>query len=145
MGRHMAFLSSVLCTKRNISEGKKNRKKCPDWVLVIVEKSPQIPKGDLDEKKDLEPPGLTIGQLYFSIQKPIHFRAENALVFSVNNFTVPTSAIVGQIRQEHHEKDFFLHIAYSVKWLSVKWGFHCSKRGGGDTPFLTSTPSFRVR
>merc|ERR1711982_321902 len=75
------------------AEGEKIRRKYPDRVPVIVEKSPKARIGDLDKKKYLVPSDLTVGQFYFLIRKRISLRPEDALF------------------QEHHEEDFFLYIA----------------------------------
>lgn len=99
--------------ERRRSEGEKIRRKYPDRVPVIVEKSPKAKIGDLDKKKYLVPSDLTVGQFYFLIRKRIHLRAEDALFFFVNNTIPPTSATMGQLYQEHHEEDFFLYVAYS--------------------------------
>merc|ERR1712209_86 len=78
------------------AEGEKIRRKYPDRVPVIVEKSPKARIGDLDKKKYLVPSDLTDGLFFF-----------------VNNVIPPTSATMGSLYQEHHEEDFFLYIAYS--------------------------------
>merc|ERR1712107_470617 len=93
--------------------GEKIRRKYPDRVPVIVEKSPKARIGDLDKKKYLVPSDLTVGQFYFLIRKRISLRPEDALFFFVNNVIPPTSATMGSLYQEHHEEDFFLYIAYS--------------------------------
>lgn len=103
---------------------------------MIVEKAPKARIGDLDKKKYLVPSDLTVGQFYFLIRKRIHLRPEDALFFFVNNVIPPTSATMGSLyqvsdicqlflmihdcnlfyfspRQEHHEEDYFLYIAYS--------------------------------
>merc|ERR1712102_87170 len=51
------------------AEGEKIRRKYPDRVPVIVEKSPKARIGDLDKKKYLVPSDLTVGQFYFLIRK----------------------------------------------------------------------------
>merc|ERR1712071_72098 len=95
------------------AEGEKIRRKYPDRVPVIVEKSPKARIGDLDKKKYLVPSDLTVGQFYFLIRKRISLRPQDALFFFVNNVIPPTSATMGSLYQEHHEEDFFLYIAYS--------------------------------
>merc|ERR1711963_586534 len=50
------------------AEGEKIRRKYPDRVPVIVEKSPKAKIGDLDKKKYLVPSDLTVGQFYFLIR-----------------------------------------------------------------------------
>ena len=73
------------------AEGEKIRRKYPDRVPVIVEKSPKARIGDLDKKKYLVPSDLTVGQFYFLIRKRISLRPEDALFFFVNNVIPPTS------------------------------------------------------
>merc|ERR1712037_1054661 len=62
------------------AEGEKIRRKYPDRVPVIVEKSPKARIGDLDKKKYLVPSDLTVGQFYFLIRKRISLRPEDALL-----------------------------------------------------------------
>merc|ERR1712026_314989 len=71
------------------AEGEKIRRKYPDRVPVIVEKSPKARIGDLDKKKYLVPSDLTVGQFYFLIRKRISLRPEDALFFFVNNVIPP--------------------------------------------------------
>merc|ERR1712154_743349 len=78
------------------AEGEKIRRKYPDRVPVIVEKSPKARIGDLDKKKYLVPSDLTVGQFYFLIRKRISLRPEDALFFFVNNVIPPTSATMGR-------------------------------------------------
>ncbi|TKC40208.1 hypothetical protein EI555_009879 [Monodon monoceros] len=56
--------------EKRCSEGKKIRKKYPDWVPVRVEKPPKPWIGDLDKKKYLVPSDLTVEQnIDFEFQK----------------------------------------------------------------------------
>merc|ERR1712240_447449 len=71
------------------AEGEKIRRKYPDRVPVIVEKSPKARIGDLDKKKYLVPSDLTVGQFYFLIRKRISLRPEDARFFFVNNVIHP--------------------------------------------------------
>lgn len=103
------------------AEGEKIRKKYPDRVPVIVEKSPKARVADLDKKKYLVPSDLTVGQFYFLIRKRIHLRPEDALFFFVNNVIPPTSATMGTLYQDHHEEDYFLYIAYSDESVYGQW------------------------
>ena len=85
------------------AEGEKIRRKYPDRVPVIVEKSPKARIGDLDKKKYLVPSDLTVGQFYFLIRKRISLRPEDALFFFVNNVIPPTSATMGSLYQVHQD------------------------------------------
>merc|ERR1712107_506129 len=62
------------------AEGEKIRRKYPDRVPVIVEKSPKARIGDLDKKKYLVPSDLTVGQFYFLIRKRISLTRRRALL-----------------------------------------------------------------
>merc|ERR1712063_182140 len=62
------------------AEGEKIRRKYPDRVPVIVEKSPKARIGDLDKKKYLVPSDLTVGQFYFLIRKRISLRPDGVVV-----------------------------------------------------------------
>ena len=90
------------------AEGEKIRRKYPDRVPVIVEKSPKARIGDLDKKKYLVPSDLTVGQFYFLIRKRISLRPEDALFFFVNNVIPPTSATMGSLYQV---KIFFVKLS----------------------------------
>ena len=87
------------------AEGEKIRRKYPDRVPVIVEKSPKARIGDLDKKKYLVPSDLTVGQFYFLIRKRISLRPEDALFFFVNNVIPPTSATMGSLYQVDNNYD----------------------------------------
>ena len=93
-------------------EGEKMRVKHPDKIPVIVEKSPTAKVGPF-EQRFLVPEVLTVGQFYSLVRTRISLRPEDALFFFVNNVIPPTSASMGSLYQEHHEKDLFLYIAYS--------------------------------
>uniref|UniRef100_A0A8C9CT16 Uncharacterized protein n=1 Tax=Peromyscus maniculatus bairdii TaxID=230844 RepID=A0A8C9CT16_PERMB len=108
------------CTKRSISEGKKIQKKYPEWVMVMVEKAPKAHIVDLDEKKCLVPPDLTVVQFSSPSGMP-------RWVSSTRNTM---------------KKAFFYTLPKSVKRLSLRWGVPLTKRGGA--PFLASTSSFRT-
>ena len=95
------------------SDGEVIRRKYPDRVPVIVEKSAKARVANLDKTKYLVPADLTVGQFYYLIRKRIHLRAEDALFFFVNNSIPPTSFTMRQLYEEHHEEDNFLYIAYS--------------------------------
>lgn len=92
------------------AEGEKIRRKYPDRVPVIVEKSPKARIGDLDKKKYLVPSDLTVGQFYFLIRKRISLRPEDALFFFVNHVVPPTSATMGslyQVRKTYFNQNIF--------------------------------------
>nr|CAH8822032.1 unnamed protein product [Trichobilharzia regenti] len=81
--------------------------------IVIVERSPRARVGNLDKNKYLVPSDLTVGQFYFLIRKRIQLNPEEALFFFVDDIIPPTSATMGALYEEHHDRDLFLYIAYS--------------------------------
>ncbi|GAU95000.1 hypothetical protein RvY_06690 [Ramazzottius varieornatus] len=95
------------------AEAEKMRRKYPDRIPVIVEKSPKARFADLEKSKFLVPSDLTVGQFYFLVRKRIQLRPEEALFFFVNNVIPPSSATMGTLYEEHHDEDGFLYIAVS--------------------------------
>lgn len=112
MNMNFQFKRDHVFEKRR-AEGDKIRRKYPDRVPVIVEKAPNTRHPPLDKKKFLVPNDLTVGQFYFLIRKRIHLRPDDALFLFVNNCIPPTSATIGLLYHEHHDKDCFLYMAYS--------------------------------
>lgn len=98
--------------EERLNEAEKIRNKYPDRVPVIVEKIPNSKVADLDKKKYLVPSNLTLGQFYFIIRKRITLRSEDALFLFVNNIMPSVSETMGCLYQEHHDKDFFLYVAF---------------------------------
>jgi len=98
---------------KRLEDGVKLRKRHPDRVPVIIQKAPRSRLMDLDKKKYLVPYELTVGQFYSLIRKRIRLQSQDALFFFVDNNTVPAvSATMGQVYEDHHDKDMFLYLAY---------------------------------
>lgn len=115
------------------AEGEKIRRKYPDRVPVIVEKSPKARIGDLDKKKYLVPSDLTVGQFYFLIRKRISLRPEDALFFFVNNVIPPTSATMGSLYQVM-SNIALLFSQHSAQFLVESWP-------GNSLPDITAAVS----
>ena len=64
------------------AEAEKMRRKYPDRIPVIVEKSPKARFADLEKSKFLVPSDLTVGQFYFLVRKRIQ------VIFHENWFTL---------------------------------------------------------
>ncbi|KAG5442245.1 Gamma-aminobutyric acid receptor-associated protein-like 1 [Clonorchis sinensis] len=99
--------------EKRLEEGEKIRNKYPNYVPVIIEKSPRARVADLDKNKYLVPSDLTVGQFYFLIRKRVSLEPDAALYFFVDNTIPPTSATMGALYEEHKDSDYFLYIAYS--------------------------------
>ncbi|CAI5442517.1 unnamed protein product [Caenorhabditis angaria] len=89
------------------------RKKHPDRIPVIIQKSPKSRLPDLDKAKYLVHSNFTVGQFYCLIRNRIKLRPEDGIFFFVNNVIPQTMTTMGQLYQDHHEEDLFLYFAYS--------------------------------
>ena len=107
------FKSENTLQKRK-EESEKIRKKHPDRVPIIVEKSSNcknIP--DIDKKKYLVPKELTIGQFQYVIRKRIKLDSQKALFIFINNKLPITSELLTSIYEKEKDEDGFLYITYA--------------------------------
>ncbi|KER27580.1 hypothetical protein T265_05397 [Opisthorchis viverrini] len=86
--------------EKRLEEGEKIRNKYPNYVPVIIEKSPRARVADLDKNKYLVPSDLTVGQFYFLIRKRVSLEPDAALYFFVDNTIPPTSATMGALYEQ---------------------------------------------
>merc|ERR1711981_102191 len=94
-------------------ESEKIRKKHPDRIPIVVEKSnscKNIP--NLDKKKYLVPKELTIGQFQYVIRKRIKLDSQKAMFIFINNKLPTTSELLSTIYQKEKNEDGFLYISY---------------------------------
>jgi len=92
------------------AESRRIRSRYPDRVPVIVENDPkdnQIPA--LDKVKYLVPNDLSMGQFIYVIRKRIKLAPEKAMFVMINGTLPPTSMLIGQIFNDHHDEDGFLY------------------------------------
>merc|ERR1712014_227236 len=117
------------------AEGEKIRRKYPDRVPVIVEKSPKARIGDLDKKKYLVPSDLTVGQFYFLIRKRISLRPEDALFFFVNNVIHPPPPPWAPCTRSTTKRTFSctLHTPTSLCTARSRKAFYLSSSTFGQT------------
>jgi GABA(A) receptor-associated protein len=87
----------------------------PDKVPVIVERAASADANmpEIDRKKYLVPPHITVGQFVYTIRKRIKLKPETALFLFINNTLVPNSALIINIYDEKCDNDGFLYVIYS--------------------------------
>lgn len=89
------------------------KKKYPDRIPIIIEKSKDSNIVDIDKRKYLVPADLTIGQFVYVIRNRIKLAPEQAMFVFFNNIVPPTSALMSQMYNEHKNEDGFLYLTYS--------------------------------
>ena len=97
-----------------LNESKRMRKKYPERIPVIVEKSAGDTLGlELDKTKYLVPCDLTVGQLVYVIRKRLNLDAEKALFFLIQNIIPTSSALISTVYDDHKDDDGYLYVIYS--------------------------------
>ena len=99
--------------KKRAEEAMRIKKKYPNRIPVIVEKSEGSDIDEIDKKKYLVPSDLTVGQFMYVIRKRIHLMPEKAIFIFVDNTLPATTALISQIYKQHADKDGFLYVKYS--------------------------------
>ena len=87
----------------------------PDLIPVIcerVEGHTTVP--DLDRRKFLVPPHLTMGQFIYVVRKRVKLDPSQAIfMYLSKNVLAPTSQIMSHVYAEHKNEDGFLYVNYS--------------------------------
>ena len=87
--------------------------KYPDRVPIIVQPSASDRDSyPIDKSKYITPKDLTLIQLQQIIRKRIKFPSEKALFMFINNRIYPITSVIGQLYDEHKNKDGFLYVTY---------------------------------
>ena len=97
------------------SESEKIRKKYPDRIPIICEKSVRnsLLLPDLDKSKYLVPHDLTIGQFMYVIRKRLKLDASEALYLFANGHIMTCSNTIGMAYDNYRDSDGFLYLKYS--------------------------------
>ena len=87
----------------------------PDLIPVIcerVEGHTTVP--DLDRRKFLVPPHLTMGQFVYVVRKRISLEPSQAIYMYISgNILAPTAHTLSLVYNEHKNDDGFLYVTYS--------------------------------
>ncbi|ORX88290.1 microtubial binding protein [Anaeromyces robustus] len=94
-------------------ESERMRKKYPDRIPCIVEKSEKSDIIDIDKVKFLVPADLNIGQFVYVIRKRIKLNSDKAIYIFINGTLPPTAAQMSLIYDEHKDEDGFLYVKYA--------------------------------
>jgi len=106
---------SELTFEKRLEESKRINTKFPNLIPVICERlhsSRNVP--ELDRRKFLVPPHLTMGQFVYVVRRRIELEPSQAIFMYLSGSTmVPTSHQMSQVFDTHRKKDGFLYITYS--------------------------------
>ncbi|KAK7819249.1 hypothetical protein U0070_008377 [Myodes glareolus] len=94
-------------------ESAKIRAKYPDRIPVIVEKVSGTQIVDIDERRYLVPPDITVAQFFWIIRKRIQLPSEKAIFPFVDKIVPQCSLTMGQLYKKKKDEDGFLYVAHS--------------------------------
>ena len=99
---------------KRLQESTRIMEKYPNRIPVIVQRANMHVK-EIDKKKYLVPRDLTMGQFLHIIRKRIKLESHKAIYLFVNGTVAPSSKLIDEIYNEHHDKDQFLYINYCME------------------------------
>merc|ERR1712097_137173 len=100
--------------EKRVEEADKIRKKHPDRIPVICEKSEGSDIPEIDRKKYLVPQELTVGQFVYVVRKRLRLPPEKAIFIFVDG-RLPSNgaALMSQMYKDYKDQDGFLYVTYS--------------------------------
>lgn len=108
----MSYKELVDFEKRK-SESTRIRRKHPDRIPVIVDKSRDCSLPTIDKQKFLVPQDMTLGQFIYIIRKRIKLESSEALFIMVNNNLMTSTLQLCEIYENQKDEDGFLYIVYT--------------------------------
>jgi len=96
-----------------VQESQKIRSRYPDRIPVIVERAENSTIDVIDKRKYLVPNDITVAQFMWIIRKRIDLSPEKAIFLFVDKIVPQSSWTMGELYQNHKDRDGFLYIAYS--------------------------------
>jgi GABA(A) receptor-associated protein len=87
--------------------------KFPDRRPIICERTRKTDLPKIDKKKYLVPYELTIGQFIYVIRKRMQLKPEEAIFLFINNKTMSSNSIIGNVYEYEKDVDGFLYIQYT--------------------------------
>jgi len=94
-------------------ESERMKKKYPDRIPIIMEKSNSSTISSLQNYKFLVPNHITVSELIYMLRKKIKLESREALFFFINDTLPSTSSTVAVLYHEHKDPDGFLYITYA--------------------------------
>jgi GABA(A) receptor-associated protein len=89
--------------------------KYPDRCTIIVGKKDHSDVKEIDKKKFICPRDINLGQFIYAIRKKLDLKPEKALFVFINNQIFPSHTLMGQLYEEHKEKDGFMYVVYCLE------------------------------
>lgn len=89
------------------------RSRTPDRIPVICERALNSSVPELDKKKYLIPPDVTVGAFIVSIRRRITIEPEKAIFLFVGDNVPSNSTLMGDLYNTYKDEDGFLYVTYS--------------------------------
>jgi len=93
--------------RREVSQ--KLFEKYPDRIPVIVEPGKEC-RYEINKSKFITPRDISMGRLISEIRKYVTIGSEEGLFLFINDEIPPTSQLIEEIYNKHHDSDGFLYI-----------------------------------
>jgi GABA(A) receptor-associated protein len=109
-----SFKTKYAFQKRK-NEADRILQKYPQRIPIICEKDPRSrDTPDIDRKKYLVPPDLSVAQFMYVIRGRINIMPDLSIYLFVNNTVMPATAqLLSVLYEEHKDRDGFLYITYA--------------------------------
>jgi GABA(A) receptor-associated protein len=106
--------TSTLSLEQRLSEASKIKKKYPDKIPVIINKSSMCNNlDDIDRNKYLIPHDLCVGQLSHIVKKRLNIDSTTAIFLFCNNNILNSSNTINELHNLYKNADGFLYIEYT--------------------------------
>lgn len=92
------------------SEANKMKTKYPNHIPIVVESKGVIKS--IDKSKFIVNDDLTVGQFIHVIRKRVKLEPTESIYVLVNNIIPIQSSTLGQVYDDHKDKDDFLYMTY---------------------------------
>ena len=97
-------------------ESSRLKEKHSDKIPIILEKASDTQLPSIDKQKFLMQKNITIAQFLHIIRSKIKLDASQSLFLFVNNSFIPTpSMTIGDVFDNHGDKDGFLYVTYNAQ------------------------------
>lgn len=107
----MSFKKQYSFNNRNL-EARRILTKYPDRIPIICEKTKNQNLPYINKNKYLVTQDLTIGQFIYVIRNRMKLSPEFALFLLINGHIPSSSTMIGELYEQHKDKDGFLYLEY---------------------------------
>lgn len=106
---------SYLTFSERLNESTNIKKKYPDRIPVIIQRTPYSNAPLLSKYKYLVPTELTVAQLLYSIRKKIKIESHQSIFFFIGETIPISSSTILQLYNIHKDSDGFLYLTYDTE------------------------------